>query len=419
MSRSTAIEIFTAGLDAVRGDRLIGDRVSVTDGRFVVDDWSAELKDFERVLIVGGGKAVEPMATAIVDVLAGRLPISGWINVPGEQSRRIVGDAAEVHVHGARPIGINQPTEAVLEGTDKIIDLVDAADSRTLVIALITGGGSALLCRPKKGFSLSRYIDQTNRLADAGGDIETINRRRREMDDVKAGGLARRVFAASDPPPTFISFLISDVIGDPLAIIASGPTVCDDVAGADFFTNRHFVLGNNAVAVDAAGIKAESLRFNHLMHCVTGDQGSAEACGRSLARLLMDLHDQGDGRLHDAVITGGEPTVTLCPPEIRGRGGRNGQLVLAAYLEVIRSRAEFPAITLLSGGTDGEDGTSDSAGAVIDRDIHRRIVEMGLDAEAFLRCNNSHEFFDRVGGLVRTGPTGTNVCDVRVGLVGR
>lgn len=409
MSRHEATKIWTAGVDAVRGDQLIRDRMAVVNDRLMVDDWSTSLSNFDRVLIIGGGKAVESMAAAVVAVIGDRLPISGWVNVPGETSTHVGG----VHIHGARPIGINQPTEAVIAGTDSIIEMIDAADSKTLVIALITGGGSALLCRPKPGFELTRYIAETIALADAGGDIETINRRRREMDEVKAGGLARRVAAASVPSPMMISLLISDVIGDPLAMIASGPTVCDTLA------NRHFILGNNAVAVDAAGICAESLGCNHLMHCVAGNQGTAEQTGQLLARLLLDLYDQGDRRQHDAVITGGEPTVELCPTEVRGRGGRNGQLVLAAYLEIAKHRSEFPNVTLLSGGTDGEDGSSDSAGAVIDREIHARIVESGLDAEEYLRCNNSHEFFDRVDGLIRTGPTGTNVCDVRVGLVNR
>ena len=181
------------------------------------------------------------------------------------------------------------------------------------------------------------------------------------------------------------------------------------------------VVANNAVAVDAAGVMAEQLGYNHVMHCGRGEQPTAERAGVEHAEQLLNLLRRGsDQHRVDALITGGEPTVTLCDAAIRGRGGRNQQLILAAYQRLLSaglSDADWQRLTLLSGGTDGEDGPTDAAGAFIDAAVHRQAAGLGLDVEDFLRRNDAYTFFRRCGGLVRTGATGTNVCDVRVGLV--
>ena len=422
MSLAEAVRIWTAGVQSVAGNRLIDDQVLVgDDGHLTIEHWRVDLRDLDRCLIVGGGKAAGPMATTLATKIAKHLPVRGRVNVVGSTDQSVEG----VEIIGCRPIGSNHPTERVVESTGEMLSLLDRADNRTLVLFVVTGGGSSLLCRPRRGVSLADYVLQTAALSDAGADIAAINRLRCTLDTVKGGGMARRLRSGGGADCPAAVLLISDVVGDALPVIASGPVLDPDVSPSRRIP--HFVLGNNAVAVDEAGIMAESMGRNHLMHCVTGEPTTADQTGIALARLMRSLHDQGNARRHDAVITGGEPTVVLCPPDVRGRGGRNGQLVLAAYVELIRglggdgrqtSDRMIPDMTILSGGTDGEDGTSDSAGAGFDRTIHHRIIESAMDPIDYLRRNDSHRFFDRVGGLIRTGPTGTNVCDVRVGLVG-
>jgi hydroxypyruvate reductase len=167
------------------------------------------------------------------------------------------------------------------------------------------------------------------------------------------------------------------------------------------------VIANNATAVDSAGIEAERRGYSHAMLCARRSEGPAEEVGRDLARMALRMRDQPGP---DCLITGGEPTVKLADIATRGRGGRNQQLALAALEELGDSRG----VMLLSGGTDGEDGPTDAAGAWVDEEVIRQANSAGLDAEESLRHNDAYAFFERAGGLYKTGPTGANACDVRV-----
>jgi glycerate-2-kinase len=198
----------------------------------------------------------------------------------------------------------------------------------------------------------------------------------------------------------------------------------------------NLVIGNNAVAVDAGGAEAERRGYSHAMHAATHLEGPAEDMGRDLAQMVLRMLSASGP---DCLITGGEPTVKLAPPEIRGKGGRNQQLVLAGLVKLLNAergtrnvehdtdasnsapRSELPAprFALLSAGTDGEDGPTDAAGAVIDAESIARMRALYIDPADFLRRNDAYTFFDQVGGLIKTGPTHTNVCDVRVALVDR
>jgi glycerate 2-kinase len=244
-----------------------------------------------------------------------------------------------------------------------------------------------------------------------------------------------------------ISLIISDVLGDPLDVIASGPTAVDsrtpeealailkkfggapqtalDVlrsarpAGARPTCRvTNLVIGNNATAVDAAGQEAVRRGYSTAMTAATTLEGPAEEVGAHLAHMLKQM---ADGTGPDCLITGGEPTVRLAPPDVRGKGGRNQQLVLASLIELLNSKFEIrnPKFCLLSAGTDGEDGPTDSAGAIIDNELLVQLAESGLDPSDYLRRNDAYSFFEQLGGLIKTGPTHTNVCDVRVVLVNR
>lgn len=441
--REQAIEIWNAGVAAVRGEPLVRSSVSIDGDRLVIGAHHWSRQDFDRVLVVGAGKATRAMAAGLISALDNWRPLHGWINVPQGADQPLPG----IEVHAARPPSVNEPTAVGVLGSEQILELVNRADKRDLCIALISGGGSALLPAPIDGITLDDKIQVTRWLSGAGAEITELNTVRKQLSKIKGGGLLRCCRAGH-----LITLVLSDVIGDPLEMIASGPTVPDTSTPADALAvlqlydperrlpvavydilgrnvaaegtrlpscpHTSIVIGNNALAVDEAGIKAESLGYNHAMHVAAGGEGSAEAVGRRLAEMTIEMlrRDPGQHRIN-CLITGGEPTVTLAPPELRGLGGRNQQLVLAAYQQLLAaglSDQHWSRLVLLSGGTDGEDGPTDAAGAILDREVHRRATEIGLDVVDHLRRNDAYRFFEACQGLLKTGPTGTNVCDLRV-----
>ncbi|MFG0262974.1 MAG: glycerate kinase [Novipirellula sp. JB048] len=446
--RNDALLIWNAGVDAVRAQQLIAAQVRLESDQLSIADHLFSLTDFDRLIIVGAGKAASGMATGLTAVIGDRLPIEGWINVPEDTVPR---EGAEVlrhlHVHPARPAGVNEPTAAGVEGTEQILRLVRQARPRDLCIALISGGGSALLPAPIPGITLGDKLAVTRYLSESGADITELNTVRKHLSEVKGGGLLRACRAGQ-----LITLILSDVLGDPLDLIASGPTVPDSSQNTDalailnrFDPQRRLpssiydalnsapvtpppptttattcVLGNNALAVDEAGIVAERLGYNHIMHSAAASEPSAEQVGREFAEMLLTMLRSPDPHRSNCLITGGEPVVTLAPAAIRGHGGRNQQLVLAAYQHLLGcnlTQHEWNQIALLSAGTDGEDGPTDAAGAVLDASVHRVASEKQLDVADYLHRNDAYHFFQQTGGLIQSGPTGTNVCDLRVGVV--
>ncbi len=456
--RSDAAEIWKAGVDSVLGEPLIRREVRVQGRELQIADhvWSSD--DFDRVIIVGAGKANTAMASGLLSRITGWLPITGWINVPAgtENAAGSEQSLADIHVCPARPAGLNEPTAEGVAGTQQILQLVQHAGPRDLCIAIISGGGSALMPAPVAGISLDDKLQVIRFLSGAGADITQLNTVRKHLSRVKGGGLLRACRAGH-----LITLILSDVLGDPLDMIASGPTVPDTTTAGDalrvlnnldpqrvlpqqiyaVLENRSadssssdakasdqsvcpsttIVIGNNAVAVDEAGIRAEELGYNHAMQSSRSGEGMADEVGQHLAQMTVNML-RADPTKHrtDCLITGGEPTVKLAPSERRGLGGRNQQLVLAAYQQLLSAELtpqEWERFALLSGGTDGEDGPTDAAGAVLDADVHRRASESDLDVADHLHRNDAYTFFDHCGGLLKTGPTGTNVCDLRVAVV--
>ena len=443
--REDAIEIWTAGLDAVRAAPLVAREVQVLDDELVIGECHWSKQDFDRVVVIGAGKAGSAMAEGLMKSIGGWLPVVGWINVPEGTQRNIQG----ICTHAARPAGVNEPTQEGVEGTLKIVDLIATAGPRDLCIALISGGGSALLPAPANGITLEDKLEVTRFLSGAGADITELNTVRKHLSKVKGGGLLRACKAGF-----LVTLVLSDVLGDPLDAIASGPTVLDTTKASDALdvlkkfdqenqlpdriyatlrgndevvgenkvcSSKTFVIGNNAVAVDEAGIRAEQLGYNHAMQSARQSEGLAEDVGIHLAKMTIQMlrADPEDHRM-DCLITGGEPIVQLAPPETRGRGGRNQQLVLAAYQHLLSAGltdAEWERVCILSGGTDGEDGPTDAAGAFVDGEIHQRAQALGIDLEESLGRNDAYRYFEQVEGLLMTGATGTNVCDVRVAVV--
>lgn len=443
-----AHEIWMAGLDSVRAKPLVQRSVEVQGNELVIGGHSWPKESFDRILLVGGGKAGTAMAQGFLAAIDSWLPVEGWINVPAGTEAEL----GAVKIHAARPASINEPTTEGVEGTAKIFELVSQAGPRDLCVALISGGGSALLPAPAEGITLKDKQQVTRFLSGAGADITELNTVRKHLSRIKGGGLLRACSAGH-----LIALILSDVLGDPLDLIASGPTVVDSsipedalrvlekfdperslpqrvydrleqpkasdqsVGDANEITATNLIIGNNAVAVDQAGIRAEALGYNHVMQSARSCEGSAEDVGRHLASMAVQmLRPQTDSHRTDCLITGGEPIVTLAPSNIRGKGGRNQQLILAAYQELLQSdlsEAEWQRVCLLSGGTDGEDGPTDAAGAYVDGSVHQQAQEKQLDLRDALARNDAYSFFREAGGLLMTGPTGTNVCDVRVAVV--
>ncbi|TWU42723.1 glycerate kinase type-2 family protein [Novipirellula artificiosorum] len=441
--RQDALTIFNAGVAAVRGRQLVDSHVTIEDGSLIVADHAFSAADYDRVVVVGAGKATAAMAAGLVATLGGWLPVHGWINVPAGTEIAMDG----VHVHTARPAGVNEPRSEGVYGTEQILRIAEQAGPRDLCIALISGGGSALLPAPRKGMTLEDKITVIRFLSGSGADITELNTVRKHLSEVKGGGLLRACRAGH-----LLTLVLSDVLGDPVDLIASGPTVEDrskqhealeivqrfdpdktlpssvysllqsqpPARPAVTTQTTVIVLGNNALAVDEAGICAERLGFNHVMHSASRAEGSAEEVGRHHAEMIVNMLRDHTGHRSNCLITGGEPVVTLAPENIRGLGGRNQQLVLAAYQHLRDgdlTDAEWSRFAFLSAGTDGEDGPTDAAGAILDGAVHQAAIARSLDLADQLRRNDAYRFFEKCGGLIRTGPTGTNVCDLRVAVV--
>jgi glycerate 2-kinase len=409
-----------------------------------------DLERTRRLIVVGAGKASAAMAASLDQLLRQALPknagpeITGWINAPhGTFSRQIPG----IQLLDARPTGANTPTAAAVNGTKEILRLVSEAQPEDVVICLLSGGGSALLVAPQPGITLEDKQNVASWIARAGGDIRQLNAVRRCLSQVKGGGLARACNAAR-----LICLIISDVLGDPLDVIASGPTCLDRPGDPEealaileelglsstaelqpvvhwlqkFRARPHqssgpahvenIVLGNNSDAVDAAGVRAVQLGYRYHLQTVRQAEGDVQAVANQACRAIELLRTEEN---LDCWISGGEPTVKL-PSGTTGRGGRNQHLSLCVLRNLISrgwpDRWPDCEIVFLSGGTDGEDGPTDAAGAIIDRSVVARMRQMGLDPNAFLERADSYHFFQKAGGLIHSGPTGTNVCDLRVGL---
>ncbi len=443
--RADALAIWQAGVEAVRSDRLVREHVIVEGGELHIAEVTMLLDDIDRIVVVGGGKAGAGMAAGLEQALGSKLlkekRVSGWLNVPADCVREL----GAIHLHPARPAGVNEPTPAGVAGAETILEMVSSLTPRDLCLCLISGGGSALLPAPAVGISLAEKLAVTRFLSSAGANIQELNTVRKHLSRIKGGRLA-----AALSHGTIISLIISDVLGDPLDLIASGPTVPDHSTPAEalaillkhgaqqepslenvvaFLQTRlssqadkpfpadrvtNIILGNNALAVDAAGIEAERRGYSHAMHSSNQMEGAAEEVGRHQARLARSMREEAGP---DCLITGGEPVVKLAPAEIRGKGGRNQQLVLAALDEL--GTEGLTGIAILSGGTDGEDGPTEAAGAFVDEAIAKSAAAMNLDIADALRRNDAYSFFAATDGLIRTGPTHTNVCDLRVVVVDR
>jgi hydroxypyruvate reductase len=444
--RRDALQIWRAGVEAVDSRRLVRQALRVEGRVLFVGSDRIPLDEIRRIAVVGAGKAGRGMAEAVEEVLGPQLmaekELVGWVNVPAD----CVGPLQRIHLHAARAAGVNEPAPEGVAGALEILWLVESLRQEDLCLCLISGGGSALMPAPVEGITLADKLAVTRHLSAAGANIEQLNTVRKQLSRIKGGGLLRACRAGR-----LVALVISDVLGDPLDVIASGPTVPDSstpraalevleqfgarTAGIapsvfeylqravtrrnvhDIAANNtrasNFIIGNNATAVAAAGQEAQRLGYSVATQSAAQSEGPAEEIGRQLADTALEMR-AGPGPT--CLVSGGEPVVKLVESSRRGLGGRNQQLVLAALLQLAD---DAQGIALLSGGTDGEDGPTDAAGAFLDADVLAAAERINLDPGDYLARNDAYHFFGPLGALIRTGPTHTNVCDVRVVLVER
>ncbi len=380
------------------------------------------LEEGKRVRILAVGKAAHAMGRALVELLAEYAP--QCLIIPKHHpDQPIPGLECQI---GGHPV----PDENSLCAGEKAIQLAQGLSEDDLLICLISGGGSALMSAPYAGITLADLQQLTSSLLACGARIDEINTLRRHLDRLKGGGLAR--LAA---PARVVSLILSDVVGSPLEAIASGPTAPDPTTLEEalnilekyeilekvphgiltalenapetpkpgdvlFERIQNLIVGSNPLAAQAALRQAAAEGFHTVF---LGDtwQGEARGVGVELCRVLMNFLGEGPVCL----VGGGETTVTL---RGKGRGGRNQELALAA----VRGLAGIADVMLVALATDGEDGPTDAAGAVVSGDTFSVGSSLGLMPEDYLADNDAYSYFDRLGDLLKPGPSGTNVNDL-------
>ena len=437
--RAHARELFDAAIQAVDAEQCVRRFVRLDGDTLHIGDETYDLAQYDRLLIVGMGKASPQMGVALEDILGERIS-AGLINTKYEHSEPL--KYIEV-VECGHPV----PDEAGVEGANRILDLLDGADEKTLVICVISGGGSALTPAPVDGVTLADKQETTRLLLSCGANIVELNAIRKHLSRIKGGGMARVAF-----PATVVALMLSDVIGDPMDVIASGPTVpdtstfqtCMDIlskydlvdqvpeavrarfeAGlkgdiddtpkpGDEALSRvqNLVVGSNGLAVSAAAEKAKELGYNTLV-LSTRVEGEAKEVAYVYAGIAKEIVGSGQPiKAPACVISGGETTVLVRGD---GKGGRNQELALSAAIQL----TNWDDVVILSGGTDGTDGPTDAAGAIADGETIARATDNGISALAHLKNNDAYHFFKPLDDLIMTGATGTNVADVAFVMVGK
>jgi len=436
--RKAALGIFDAAVRAVDPGEAIH-RHLVREGlRLRIGQETVDLGKVGEVAVVGCGKAAGPMAAAVEEIVGDRIGRGIVVTKYG-------------HVQPTRTIRIHEaghpvPDDAGIAGGQAVLDHVRGLGSSDLVIVLVSGGGSALTPAPVEGITLAEKQALTKALLACGADIREMNTLRKHISRFKGGQLARAA-----QPARVVTLILSDIVGDPLDAIASGPTVPDPTTYADalgildkyrirgeipaairdrleagargevpetpkpddplFARVSNLIVGSNIQALEAARFEARALGFAAMI-LSSFIEGETREIARVHAALAREVRTSGNPLPPPAcLISGGETTVTL---RGSGKGGRNQEFVLAAALDI----AGLPQTVILSAGTDGTDGPTDAAGAIADGETCARARAAGLNPRKALGANDAYPFFERLGDLILTGPTKTNVMDVRLVLVG-
>ncbi len=431
-------DIFNAGLRAADPNHAMMTHVSV-EGETLLTKGAGQypLERYRRIFVFGAGKAASPMAAALEDLLGDRIDKGLVITKYGHgQPLRSISV-----IEAGHPV----PDKAGLAGAERRISLLGETAEDDLVIFLLSGGGSALLPLPRRGISLAEKQETTQALLECGATIHEINALRKHISGIKGGNLAGAAF-----PSTIITFILSDVIGDDLDVIASGPTVPDRSTFADcvhimkkydlsdkipasvvayleegksgahpetpkpgdlvFRKTETLIIGSSSRSMKAARDAAVEKGY-HTLFLSSFIEGETRDVAKVHTAIVKEIIHSGNPLPKPAcIVSGGETTVTI---RGKGRGGRNIEFVLAAAMEI----EGIEGVVILSGGTDGTDGPTDAAGAIADGETLQKARERGLSAAECLKDNDSYRFFKGIDDLLITGPTMTNVMDIRLMLV--
>jgi glycerate-2-kinase len=436
-ARELALNCLESAVNSVDPKQIIRSRLLLRKSILKVDQYSFDLRKFKHVYVVGGGKASGSMATALEQILGSRITC-GLVNVPKNDANK----TRIIRLHEAsHPI----PDESGVEGARRMLEIAEEAEKNDLVICLISGGGSSLMPLPRGRISIADKKTLTDALLKSGATINEINTVRKHISDFKGGWLAKKAH-----PATILNLILSDVVGDPLDFIASGPTVPDSTTFGDainvlrkyrlwhntsprirkvlmdgekgaipetpkandeaFKKVYNIIVGNNRSASLAAGENLKAAGLNTLLLTATLE-GEAKQAGIMLASIAREVSASANPIPKPAgIIAGGETTVIVTG---KGLGGRNQEIPLAASLKL----GGLDGVVVASLTTDGVDGPTDAAGAIADGKTLVRATKAGLKPEQFLAENDSYHFFSKLGDLIFTGPTGTNVNDVSVIIV--
>jgi glycerate 2-kinase len=434
--RQDAREIFNAALTAADAAKAVSRHLKVDGEGIDIAGRLYSLRSYKRLFVIGAGKGSALMCRALVKL------IGDWLY--GGTIIAKYGYAVAMKKIAIIEAGHPIPDENGLRATEQIVRLLRQTTNEDLVINLISGGGSALLCSPADGISFHEKQEITRRLLSCGAPIGEINAIRKHISKVKGGRLARLAY-----PSTLISLILSDVVGDSISAIASGPTAPDPSTfsecqvildryklrtekavsiarfidkgsageieetpkpGDPIFDNvMNVVVGNNRLAVSAAKERAERLGYSVKVIDKLAE-GEATELAVAHAAIVKKIYHSGAVRRPACVISGGEATVTLHGD---GLGGRNQEFALATALEI----DGLDGVVALIGGTDGSDGPTEAAGGIVDGGTVRRGETTGLDARDYLSRNDSYHYLKATDDLLVTGPTFTNVMDLRLFII--
>jgi glycerate 2-kinase len=425
--------ILAASIEAVNPGNAVRRYVRRDGSLLWVDDKVYDLDSFKRVFLIGAGKASLAMALAIEELVKDHLSASAIITKTNY--RKMWGEKI-LELPGGHPL----PDATSLESTRQMLELVDHLEPTDLVLCMVSGGGSALMTAPVEGVGLPDLQKLTSLLLRCGATINEINAIRKHVDRVKGGGLAKIIY-----PAQLVTLILSDVIGSPLEVIASGPTVADPTTYAvaeqvlsqyaiepetpgcilqtlqagkagllpesakpgDRYLERvhNVIVGSNLLAAEA-GVNQACLEGLNALLLTTYLQGPARLTGCFLSSILKQMVETGQPVPRPAcLVAGGETTVVL---KGSGKGGRNQEMALSS----VESLNRVERAVMITLATDGEDGPTDAAGAVVTGETAARASDLGLSPQAYLEENDSYAFFNQLGDLVVTGSTGTNVNDL-------
>ena len=435
--REDAGIIYRRAIEAVNPITAIKSHIKRQGQQIICDGKAYNLEHFRNIYLIGAGKAGAAMAAAMEELLGNYLT-AGLVVVK-------YGHLAPVKKTKIIEAGHPLPDQKGVEGANELVSLLRQTTAEDLVICLISGGGSALLPLPAAGLTLDEKQKTTQALLACGAEITEINAIRKHLSQLKGGQLARLI-----APATTISLILSDVIGDPLDSIASGPTVGDPTTfdqclkiiekyqlsttlppaimnhlqqGAEgtisetpkpddllFKHVNNYIIASNRQAVEAAAEMAQKLGYHHLI-LSTFIEGETREIARMHSAIAKEIHHSGNPLTPPAcIISGGETTVSITG---NGLGGRNQEFVLAAALDI----DGLPNTVMVSIGTDGSDGPTDAAGAIADGQTVKRAHKLGLNPQKYLDNNDAYNFFSSLDDLLITGPTNTNVMDIHLILM--